>query len=110
MRCMNSTDPLPDHAAQLIDAARAFHDAAGQPERHTAVPLSLARTEEALQVLSASWYQLAAAAAPGLSHEQEVRVKAAFHDVAAAFARCARTCREAQPEIAGRPSAVPSLA
>lgn len=97
---MNSTDPLHDHAAQLIDAARAFHAAAGQPGRLTAAPLSLARTEEALQLLSGSWYQLAAAVPDGLSHEQEVRLIATFHDVAAALARCARVCRDARPVIA----------
>ena len=77
-------------------------------------PLSLERTEEALQLLSGAWYQLAADAAPGiatrsrqrsahdpsasaandLSHEQEAGLIATLHDVAAAFARCARTCRE----------------
>jgi hypothetical protein len=103
---MNSTDPLHDHAAQLIDAARAFHAAAGHPGRRTAAPLSLARTEEALQLLSGSWYQLAADAVPeigqvdGLSHEQEVRLVATFHDVAAALARCARVCRDARPVMA----------
>jgi hypothetical protein len=119
MRRMNSTDSLHDHASQLIDAARAFHAAAGQPGRRTAAPLSLARTEEALQLLSGSWYQLAADAVPriaqrggrhhsdhpppqldGLSHEQEVRLIATFHDVAAALARCARVCRDARPLIA----------
>jgi hypothetical protein len=104
MRRMNSTDPLHDHAAQLIDAARAFQAAAAQPGRPDAAPLSLARTEEALQLLSASWYQLAAEAVPetaaqGRSHEEQVRLRATFHDVAAALARCARTCRDARPVI-----------
>jgi hypothetical protein len=118
---MNSTDPLHDHAAELIDAARAFHAAASEPGRHTGAPLSLARTEEALQLLSRSWYQIAADAAPGiaqrgrrealdhpdsrgkgLSHEQEVHLIATFHDVAAAFARCARVCREARPVVSRR--------
>jgi hypothetical protein len=119
MRRMNSTDPLHHHAAQLIDAARAFHAAAGQPGVRNAAPLSLARTEEALQLLSGSWYRLAADAVPGiaqrghrhhvdhppshvegLSPEQEVRLIATFHDVAAALARCARACRDARPVIA----------
>ena len=114
MHHMNSMDPLHNSAAELIKAAQAFHSAAGQPGSHAAAPPSLARTEEALQLLSGAWYQLAAAAAPGiamrrrqsgtrdaplsgpdgLSHEQEVRLVATLHDVAAAFARCARTCRE----------------
>jgi hypothetical protein len=118
MSRMNSPDPLHDHAAQLIDAARAFHTAAGKSGQLTAAPLSLARTEEALQLLSGSWYQFAADAVPGivergdrhsdhphpqvdgLSHEQEARLTATFHDVAAALARCARACRDARPVIA----------
>jgi hypothetical protein len=91
-------DSLHDKAAELIKAAQAFHSAADETGIHSAVPLSLARTEDALQLLSGAWYQLAADAEPSeidsLSHEQEVRLKAALHDVAAAFARCARTCRE----------------
>jgi hypothetical protein len=103
MHRMNSTDPLHDKAAELIKAAQAFHSAADQNGIRPAVPLSLARTEEALQLLSGAWYQLAADASPriasrseidSLSHEQEVRLIATLHDVAAAFARCARTCRE----------------
>jgi hypothetical protein len=114
MHRMNSTDPLQDKAAELIKAAQAFHFAADQPRIRPALPLSLARTEEALQLLSGAWYQLAADASPriasrsrrlsardaepseidGLSHEQEVRLIATLHDVAAAFASCARTCRE----------------
>jgi hypothetical protein len=110
MRPMNSTDPLEDHAAALIEAARAFHAAAGQPGRASAAPLSLARTEEALQLLSASWYQLAADAGPGIaqrsrSREQEVALISAHHDVAAALARCARACREARVAIAPRVAA-----
>jgi hypothetical protein len=111
---MNSMDPLQDNAAELIKAAQAFHSAADRPGIRPAVPLSLARTEEALQLLSGAWYQLAADASPeiatrsgqpgprdarpprtdGLSHEEEARLIAALHDVAAAFARCARTCRD----------------
>jgi hypothetical protein len=103
MHRMNSIEPLHDKAAELIKAAQAFNSAADQIGIRPAVPLSLARTEEALQLLSGAWYQLAADASPtdaepsapdGLSHEQEVHLKAALHDVAAAFARCARTCRD----------------
>jgi hypothetical protein len=103
---MNPTDPPHDHAAQLIDAARAFHAVAGQPGQAAATPLSLARTEEALRLLSRSWYELAGDAVPGsaqqdgLSHEQRVLLLATFHDVAAALARCARVCREARVVIA----------
>ena len=121
---MNSMDPLHDQAAELIKAAQAFHSAADQTEIRRAVPLSLARTEEALQLLSGAWYQLAGDVSPGiasrsrqlgerdadpseidnLSHEQEVRLIATLHDVAAAFAHCARTCRE------GRLAVAPALA
>ena len=114
MHRMNSMDLLHDKAAELIEAAQAVHSAADQTGTRPAVPLSLARTEEALQLLSGAWYQLAADASPriarrsrqlsapdaelseidGLSHEQEVRLIATLHDVAAGLARCARTCRE----------------
>jgi hypothetical protein len=125
MHRMNLTDPLHDSAAELIKAAQSFNSAASQPGTHGAAPFSLARTEEALQLLSGAWYQLAADASPriarrsrllsardaessgteGLSREQEARLTAALHDVAAAFARCARSCREGRsavtPVIAG---------
>jgi hypothetical protein len=114
MHRMNSMDPLHDNAAELIKAAQAFHSAASQPGILGAAPLSLARTEEALQLLSGAWYQLAADASPrtdassgidDLSREQEARLIATLHDVAAAFARCARSCREGRlavtPVIAG---------
>jgi hypothetical protein len=114
MHRMNSMNPLQARAAELIKAAQDFHSAADEPGIRPAVPLSLARTEEALQVLSGAWYQLAADASPriarrsprlsardadpseidGLSREQEVRLITTLHDVAAAFARCARACRE----------------
>lgn len=97
-----------------------------------AAPDSLASLQEALQVLSAAWYRLAADAvptvlerssAPGmdsgasrrgghLSREQEVRLIGALHDVAAAFARCARACRDGRstitPVIARRMPAGPA--
>jgi len=124
MHRMNSMDPLHDNAAALIKAAQAFHAAASQPGILGAAPLCLARTEEALQLLSGAWYQLAADASPriarrsnrlsapaaeslgiDLSREQEARLIATLQDVAAAFARCARSCREGRltvtPVIAG---------
>jgi hypothetical protein len=111
---MNSMDPLHDKAAELIKAAQAFHSASDHTGIRRALPLSLARTEEALQLLSGAWYQLAGDALSerdadsseidNLSHEQEVRLIATLHDVAAAFARCARTCRE------GRLAVTPVLA
>jgi hypothetical protein len=119
MVAMKTSDPLHDRAADLLDAARAFHAAAQQPTSHVEAPESLASLEEALQALSAAWYQLAAFAAPGiverqrnrasetpswpqvagLSREQEVRLMGTLHDVAAAFARCARACREGRSTV-----------
>jgi hypothetical protein len=122
MRRMNSIDPLHHNATQLIKAAQAFHAAASEPGILGAAPLSLARTEEALQLLSGAWYQLAADVSPriasrlsapdteslgidDLSREQEACVIATLQDVAAAFGRCARSCREGRltvtPVIAG---------
>jgi hypothetical protein len=125
MHRMNSVNSLHDNAAGLIKAAQGFHSAASQPGIHGAAPLYLACTEEALRLLSGAWYQLAADASPriarrsrplrapdaessgidGLSREQEARLIATLHDVAAAFARCARSCREGRlavaPVIAG---------
>jgi hypothetical protein len=96
MRDMTSQDQLDDHASALVDGAEAFRRAAEQHGSHLAAPAALGSLEEALQVLSAAWYRLAADAAPGegLSREQEVRLTGALHDVAAAFARCARACRQ----------------
>jgi hypothetical protein len=101
----------------LVEAARAFHRAAEAPGSHRAAPEYLASQQEALQVLGAAWYRLAADAvarvestpavaadvdAPRgrLSREQEVKVIGALHDVAAAFARCARACREGESTVA----------
>jgi hypothetical protein len=116
---MNTADSLHARASELVEAARAFHAAAEQPKSHASAPDSLASLEEALQVLSAAWYQLAADASPevvsrrrrrtpetdsrpqrdGLSREQEVNLVATLHDVAAAFARCARECREGRTTV-----------
>jgi hypothetical protein len=122
---MNTADCLHHRASELVRAARAFHACAAEPGSHAAAPDSLATVEEALQVLSAAWYQLAADASPGIveqrrgrgseapswrrfdgaSREQEVRLMGTLHDVAAASARCARACRDGRstvtPIIAG---------
>jgi hypothetical protein len=120
---MNAPDRLDQCAADLADAARNFHSAAGRPGAHAAAPDALASLEDGLQVLSGAWYQLAADASPGilarrsgrgsradrppqvdeLSREQEARLMGALHDVAAAFARCPRQCRE------GRAAAAPLI-
>ena len=116
---MNTPNRLHDCASELVEAARAFHAAADQPGSPAAAPESLASLEEALQVLSAAWYQLAANASPGIvdrrdgrgsevrpwpqidgpSREHEVRFMGTLHDVAAAFARCARACREGRSTV-----------
>ena len=121
---MNTSDPLQDRANELVEAARAFHASAERPGGYVAAADVLESLEEALQVLSGAWYQLAADAAPGvierrlgrgseapsrprvdgLSREQEVRLMGTLHDVAAAFARCARACRD------GRSTATPIIA
>jgi hypothetical protein len=105
MVVMTSLDPLRDPASALVEAAQDFHHAAEHRGSHLAAPASLESLQEALQVLSAAWYRVAADASAGLSREQEVRLLGALHDVAAAFARCARSCREGRstvtPIIAG---------
>lgn len=102
---MSSSDPLSDQASALLDAAQAFGRAAETRGSHTATPESLAMLQEALQALSAGWYRLAADAGAStsrgdLSREQEVRLIGAMHDVAAAFARCARACRQGHSAVA----------
>jgi hypothetical protein len=116
---METADRLNTRASELLEDARKFQSAAAQPGCHIDAPDALASLEEALQVLSAAWYQLAADGSPGiverrrgraseapspprfdgLPREQEVRLMGTLHDVAAAFARCARACREGRSEI-----------
>ena len=95
---LQSADHLQARASELVEAARAFQSAAEARRSHAGAPDALSSLEEALQVLSAAWYQLGADAwqvdAP--TREEEVRLVGALHDVAAAFARCARSCREAR--------------
>jgi hypothetical protein len=111
---MTSPDPLRDPVSALVEAAHAFHRAADTRGSHRAAPDSLVSLQEALQVLSAAWYRLAADAVTGglgrnpalemdsgasrsrgdLSREQQVRLIGGLHDVAAAFARCSRACRQ----------------
>lgn len=120
-RGMNSASHLHDRASELVEAARGFQSAAEEPASHAAAPDALAALEEALQALSAAWYRLAADASPriaerrpargwephprdGLSREQEAHLMATLHDIAAAFASCARSCRD------GRSTAAPIIA
>jgi hypothetical protein len=110
---MTTADPIERRALDLLDAARTFQSAAEQPGSYVAAPATLGSLEETLQVLSAAWYQLAADAVPrvdgrsrraieqtrpassdGLSREADVQLVGTLHDVAAAFARCARVCRD----------------
>jgi hypothetical protein len=130
MRGMNAADDSRRQATELVEAAQAFRAAAEQPASHSGAPEALESLEEALQLLSAGWYQLAADASPGfasrrggcgseggsrpgvdsLSREREVELMGALHDIAASFARCARACRQgrstAAPVIAQRSAAV----
>ena len=118
---MDTPKLLNERASELAEVARTFHTAAGQPGSHTGAPGSLGSLEEALQALSAAWYQLAADASPGirerqrtrssegpswphvdgLSREEEVRLVGTLHDIAGAFARCARACRHAETAAMG---------
>jgi hypothetical protein len=116
---MSSTDHIDGHARHLLDAARAIHETVGEPGSAEAATAALERVEEALQLLSAGWYQMAADAAPviaerrrpgaspakartaddGLSREQVAHLTGTLHDVASALARCARVCRDARPML-----------
>lgn len=124
MLAMKTANDLHSRAAELVEAARAFQAAAEQPGSHAGAPDYLQSLEQALQVLSGAWYQLAADASPGilarrrgrsseggswprvdgLSREQEAALMGTLHDIGAAFGRCARACRE------GRSTATPILA
>jgi hypothetical protein len=64
---MNSPNLLHESASELAEAARTFKTAAGQPGSHAGAVASLDALEEALQVLSAAWSQLAIEASPGMS-------------------------------------------
>jgi len=117
---MTSRDFLNSSTDALLDAANAFHRAAETPGSHTGAPESLTAVQTALRILSAAWYQVAADAVPsihernpedarpgeapsrasGLSREQEVLMIGALHDAAAAFAKCARVCRESEATVA----------
>jgi hypothetical protein len=116
---MEPGEDLSRRASELVEDARRFQSAAAQPGCLIAVPDALESLEEALQVLSAGCYQLAADASPGiverrrdrgsdalspprrdgLSREQEVRLMGTLHDVAAGFARCAKACREGRSAV-----------
>jgi hypothetical protein len=114
---MTTSHAIDRHAAEMLAAARAFQSETEQSGSYVAAPDALASLENAFQALSAAWYQLAADAVPravhssgrrdaaqgaadGLSREAEVRLVGTLHDVAAGFARCARTCRESRRRAA----------
>jgi hypothetical protein len=101
---MTPPDPLRHPASALVEAAQAFDRAAHTRGSHRAAPDSLSSLQDALQALTAAWYRLAADAGASmsrgdLSREQEVTLIGAMHDMAAAFARCARACREGHSRI-----------
>jgi hypothetical protein len=116
---MEPGENLSRRASELVEDARRFQSAAAQPGCLIAVPDTLESLKEALQLLSAAWYQVAAEASPGiverqlgpgseapsptrreeLSREQEVRLMATLHDVAAAFARCANACGDGRSVV-----------
>lgn len=115
---MNHADQIENRASDLRDAARAFHQAAGQAGSSAAAQALLASLTETLQLLSAGCYQLAADAAPEIVEEyrglprkpmysarvhrapvseQELDLVLTLQDVAVAIAGCARNCRGARP-------------
>jgi hypothetical protein len=115
---MKPGEDLNKRASELLEDARRFQSAAAQQGCHIDAPDALASLEEALQMLSAAWYHVAADASPGiverrrdgpeapspirgdgLSREQEVLLVGTLHDVAAGFARCARACREGRSTV-----------
>jgi hypothetical protein len=105
---MASFESVEQNAYELVEHARVLLEASGQPGSSEGVGRALASSEEALQLLSATWYRLAADAStavaggdPVLSREEEASLLATLHDVAGAFARCARECRRAR-STAGR--------
>jgi hypothetical protein len=105
LSAMTSPDPLRNAVSALVEAAQAFDRAAEARGSHRAAPDALASLQEALQALSAGWYRLAADAGASmsrgdLSREQEVRLIGTLQDVAAAFARSARACREGRSTVA----------
>jgi hypothetical protein len=117
---MTSNDVLNSPTAALVDAANAFHQAADRPGSHVGAPESLDAVQTALRLISAAWYRVAADAVPsvherdpdspvggqaptrtsGRSREQDVVLVGALHDAAAAFAKCARACRESEVKVA----------
>jgi hypothetical protein len=73
---MNTAAELHDRARHLSRVARDLQTAAALPESSLAAPATMASLEEALQAISAGWYQLAADAASsvdGLSRARQVR-------------------------------------
>ena len=74
---MNSPNLLHEKASELAEAARTFQTAAGQPGSHAGAAGSLEVLEEALQVLSAAWSQLATDASPGIVERRRSRASEA---------------------------------
>lgn len=97
---MEARDRIDRCASDLFDCAWAFHHAAGGRGSSNAAPVALTRLEEALGALSAGWYEVSAdPAARTLSHEQRKLLAGTLQDIAAAFAQCARRCRQARGDL-----------
>ena len=109
---------------QLHSAAIAFSEGADASGASHSLPAALTEIEEALRLVSATVDVLAhdlvvangqerhaRAAERGLSHEQQVHLKATVHDLAQEFSRCARSCARARtivlPRVAPATSARP---
>jgi hypothetical protein len=69
-RGMNSASLIHDRASDVVEAARGFQEATEESASHAAAPDSLAALEEALQVLSAAWYRIAADASSGTTERR----------------------------------------
>lgn len=108
---------LDRRADELLELAQVLRGASGAPDGPATTPVVLRRLERALQSLSASWYEIAADAAAASrergraterpsslvdapSRPQDAHPMATLHDVGAAFARCARSCREGPLAVA----------
>lgn len=110
----------------MLAVAREFQAEAENAGSHVAAPGALESLEGAFQALSAAWYQLAADAVPRATHseegpaaaresprEAEIHLVGTLHDIAAGFARCARTCRDGRrlaAPIIGRAMATEQVA
>ena len=87
-------------ASELLEDARRFQSAAAQPGCLMAVPDTLVSLEEALQVLSAAWYQVAADASHGIVEGGWPRLGGAFTSAGRRTDRSVLVARRTSPVVA----------